>query len=123
MKILLIEPDDASSELYASALRAQGHEVICANTAQQSLDELDANIPDCIILEIDMLRNNGLEFLYEFSSHYDWRGVPIIVHSSIAPDRLRAMAVDWGDLNVEEYLYKGTTTLQELQNSVKRVKR
>jgi len=122
MKILLIEPDETSSELYASALVAQEHGVVCANSAQKALDELDANLPDCIILEIDMLQNNGFEFLYEFNSHYDWSGIPVIVHSSVAPEKLNNMAVDWDDLNVNEYLYKGSTTLQELQAAVSRAR-
>lgn len=117
-RLLLIEPDKLSGDLYKEALEAVGYNVVVADSAQLALDELDKQIPECILLEMDMVGHNGLEFLYEFCSHDDWMSVPIILHTSIVPDKFESMMVDWHDLNVVEYLYKPQTSLNILQQAV-----
>ena len=117
-KLLLIEPDQLSGGLYKDALEAVGYKVAVANSAQLALDELDKQIPDCILLEIDMIGHNGLEFLYEFCSHDDWAIVPVILHTGITPEKFEAMMVDWSELNVVEYLYKPQTSLNKMQIAV-----
>ena len=118
MRVLLIEPETLSAQLYTEALEARGCGVTSVQTAQHALDALDNELPDCIVLELDMREHNGFEFLYEFSSHEDWNTIPIIVHSSVIPDRLHRMSIRWDELNVKEYLYKASSTLQDLQVAV-----
>ena len=118
MKVLLVEPDQLSASLYAEALKTIEVDVISVISTQAALDELDKNIPDCIVLELDIEDHNGFEFLYEFSSQADWSELPIIVHSNILPDRLESMVVGWKELGVMDYLYKPQATLKDLQTSV-----
>lgn len=119
MTVLLIEPELLSAELYAGALRAADIEVRHVSSSQDALDELDARLPECIVLELDIRSHNGFEFLYEFCSQDDWSGVPIVVHTSILPERLSSMTVNWQELNVVDFLYKPQATLKDLQDSVR----
>lgn len=118
MRVLLIEQDKLAAQLYAEALGAKGFSVRVADTAQKALFALDEEIPSCIVLELELKRHNGFEFLYEFCSQDDWKHVPIIVHTNINPRRLEKFHVDWNELNVIEYLYKPKVKLSDLQNSV-----
>lgn len=117
-KILVIEPDKYAAELYVGALKTLGHKVELVNGAQKALDSLDKKLPDVIVLEIDLPNHNGLEFLYEFSSYYDWKHIPIIIHTVISPDKFSIMINSWRDYNVIDYLYKPKTSLQSLQEAV-----
>lgn len=119
MTVLLIEPEIYSAELYTEALRAINANVRHVGSSQDALDALDSNLPDCIVLELDIRSHNGFEFLYEFCSQEDWAGVPIVIHTSILPDRLTSMLVKWEEFNVSEFLYKPQSTLKDLQDSVK----
>lgn len=117
-KVLLIEPDVYSADLYSTALKACRINVDVSHSAQLALDKLDGKLYDGIILEIDIKSHNGFEFLYEFNSHIDWSKIPILIHSNINPETLIHMTVEWVDLNVVDYLYKVSTTLKDLQDAV-----
>ena len=117
-KVLLIEPDLLSGRLYSEAIGVKGVSVNHVLNAQSALDALDNSLPDCIVLEVDMLNHNGLEFLYEFNSHKDWAETPIVIHSSINPERFKNMNLEWSEFGVAEYLYKGGSSLRELQEVV-----
>lgn len=119
MRLVLVEPDRLQAKLYADALRADGWSVRHAHSAQSALNALDTELPDVIVLEIDMPAHNGLEFLYEFRTYDDWSHIPIVVHSSLAPSLWERMVVSWDELNVREYLYKPGCTLADLQRSVR----
>ena len=116
-RILLIEPDFYSANLYATALKASKIKVDIANSAQLALDKLDDRLYDGVILELDLKGHNGFEFLYEFNTHIDWSRVPVLIHTNVNPDTLLHMTVIWEDLNVVDYLYKARTTLKDLQFS------
>lgn len=118
MKVLFIEPDELAGELYSSILKAKNLKVSIAKTAQSALFQVDDFNPDCIIMELDLKLHNGLEFLYEFCSQYDWKEIPIILHTQVSPDRISNMTVSMEELGVSRYLYKPQTTLEELQNCV-----
>lgn len=118
MRVLLVEEDILAGKLYAEALSAKDLEVHIVYSAQQALNALDEKLPDCIVLELDLRMHNGFEFIYEFCSQDDWKNLPIIIHTSIPLRRLENRLVSWDELNVVDYLYKPTTTLTELQNSV-----
>lgn len=118
MKVLLIEQDKLGSRLYSDALKAKGCEVRIVATAQKALHALDAELPNCIVLELDLKLHNGFEFLYEFCSQDDWKHLPIVVHTSVPKRHFENSVVDWDELNVVDYLYKPDATLSDLQNAV-----
>jgi DNA-binding response OmpR family regulator len=121
MTVLLIEPNILAGKLYASALQKISCEVKLASDGQSALYAMDKFNIQCVILELDMSAHNGFEFLYEFCSQEDWNKIPIVIHSSINPNLFVKMLTPWSDLNVIEYLYKPTSSLMDLQNSIKSV--
>lgn len=114
MRILLIEPDVILAETYITALKSSGHAVVWVRTAQQAVAAADEKRPDLVILELQMSRHNGIEFLYEFKSYSEWQRVPVIVLSAIPPVELEQIAVLRRELAVVAVLGKTQTSLADL---------
>jgi two-component system, cell cycle response regulator DivK len=53
-KILVAEDNLPNRELIREILEAYGHEVIEAGDGRQALDELEKNLPDLVLLDIQM---------------------------------------------------------------------
>ncbi len=117
MQILLIEPDRLLAASYEKALRRAGHTVTTAVSAQQAIHFADQQRPDVVVLEMELPRHNGVEFLYEFRSYYEWLDVPVIVHSFVAATELVKSAT-LKDLGVVKLLYKPATTLAQLCTAI-----
>ncbi len=113
--ILLIEPNTVLAQVYQRMFVAEGYNVAHAITAQTAIDAADAQQPDVVILEIQLTKHNGVEFLHEFRSYPEWIDIPVIVLTTITPGRLANMAEPLRrDLGVTAILYKPKTSLEQL---------
>jgi len=119
MNILLIEPDAQLGDIYSSALQRAGHKVDWRRDAQDAIASADDTRPDVVILELQLARHNGVEFLYEFRSYSDWQDIPVILQTSALD--LPAGADLLERLGVRAVHYKPQTTLAELVTSVERL--
>ncbi|HWT55982.1 MAG TPA: response regulator [Candidatus Microsaccharimonas sp.] len=119
MNILIIEPDKLLATTYARALHAVGHRPICCTNAQQAVFAADAQTPDAVLLELQLVSHSGIEFLYEFRSYPEWQNVPIIIVSNVPPaEFVDSWEVLHGELGVTQYLYKPHTTLAKITTIV-----
>lgn len=116
--ILLIEPDTTLAKIYKTALKAAGHSVHVASGAQMAVHAADEHTPDLVILEMQLARHNGLEFLYEFRSYTDWQNIPMLLHTMVPPAEFAANTLLWQELSIAGYMYKPKTSLQQLLRSV-----
>ncbi len=113
MKILLVEPDRVLAKVLTDSLHAAGHDVVCARTAQTSLDGADDS-PDIIVLETQLGLHNGIEFLYELRSYVEWQDIPVIIHTLNTNLLNEQFAKPLTDLGVVKTLYKPQTTTKQL---------
>lgn len=115
MKILLVEPDVVLANIYQKSLESSGHHVRVSATGQQAIDLMDHDIPDVIILEIQLAGHNGIEFLYEMRSYGEWLETPVIVLSNVPQSEFRdSHEVLIKYLKISQYLYKPATSLDKL---------
>jgi len=121
MKILLIEPDKVLAKTYMTYLRLQGFEVFCAADAQFAVHVIDSKEPDVILLEMQMARHNGVEFLYELRSYADWQHIPVIAHTLLGPSSMSMSSELLRALGVVSYLYKPATSLLKLKHTITEV--
>jgi len=121
MRVLLVEPDKIQADSIVEALRRDGHKVEHAVSAQQAVHIADEQIPDVVVLELQMPRHNGVEFLYEFRSYPEWLRVPVIVYSYVPPRELIQSATLSTELGVVSMLYKPETSLAALCAAVRKV--
>lgn len=121
MQILLVEPDRILASVYVCALQQKGYDARHAVSAQMAIQLSDEVMPDVVVLELQMPRHNGVEFLYEFRSYGEWLHIPVLVHSFIPPNQLAAMASIQKELAVQRALYKPTTSLHQLCAAVQQM--
>ena len=118
-RILLLEPNVQMGRIYAAGLQAGGHQVAVATTAQDAICEADEQRPDVVILEIQLTKHSGIEFLYEFRSYADWQQVPALVVSQVPPGEFKASRdLLSRRLGVKAYHYKPQTSLRTLLQAV-----
>ncbi len=117
-KILLVEPDKILAQIYITAFERSGHHVVHTSDAQTAITYADKNLPDCVVLEIQLSNHNGIEFLYEFRSYNDWQQVPVIIHSLIHPREFADNDALWKLIKISDYIYKPQSTLKLLISSI-----
>jgi DNA-binding response OmpR family regulator len=118
-KVLLIEPDRVLQHLYSDHLKQSGHSVTSVYNAQDALTLADQEMPDVIILELQLIEHSGIEFLYEFRSYVDWQAIPVIINTIVPPTEFRdSYKLLMNELGVRTYLYKPHSTLKQLDESL-----
>jgi len=120
-RILLIEPNRILSQIYKDALRQEGYEVSAVYDAQNAITTSDKLQPDLIVLEIQLIKHNGLEFLYELRSYPEWQGIPVVVNSIVPPSEFAQNEVLYKEIGINNYLYKPQTSLTELLRTIDNV--
>jgi DNA-binding response OmpR family regulator len=118
MNVLIIEPDGILAKVYQKAMLNTGKNAYIAQTAQKAISMIDELKPSVIILELQLSGHSGIEFLHEFRSYEDWTNIRVIIHSSIPKTSLNLDSRIWKQLGIDKYLYKATTSLDRLVNSV-----
>ena len=116
--VLIIEPDVLLGRVYVKALEEAGYSATNVTNAQTAVDSADILSPDVVILELQLVAHNGLEFLYEFRSYSDWQRVPVIIHSLTPQHAMLKTPELRYHLGVVNYLYKPTATLTDLIEAV-----
>lgn len=88
-EILLVDDEAPIVSVLSTTLRAHGHRVRTAETAQDALLALTEEVPGVILLDINLPDLTGWEFLRRLSPA-DRARVPIIVFSAspLAPSRV-----------------------------------
>lgn len=113
--VLLIEPDKLLSQIYQAALKSAGYKVAHCFDAQSAIAAADKVRPDVVVVELQLARHSGFEFLYEFRSYADWQNIPVIVHTSVPKHRFSdKLPLIASNLGISEYLYKPRTSLEDL---------
>lgn len=88
IEILLLEDEAADAYLVKIALRennilARLHHVVDGREGMGFLQQKDSYIdvprPDLILLDLNMPRMNGYEFLATIKNEAQWKGIPVVV--------------------------------------------
>jgi len=103
LKVLVVDDDDAYTDVAAERFRARGDEVI---TAKDGLDALAVCIkepPDLILCDVNMPRMDGWQFLRMVRSRPTLKGIPFLFLTTLAEesDRLKGYR-----LGVDDYVTK-----------------
>lgn len=99
-KILIVDDEPQILRALRAGLAAQGYEVVSASNGEEALDKASAELPDAVILDLNLPRKSGLEVCRELR---EWSSVPIIVLSVRDAERDKVTALDLG---ADDYLTK-----------------
>lgn len=116
--ILLVEPSKKLAQVVSASLESHGLNVVWEKDAQSAIHAADKTKPDAVITELILPDHNGLEFLYEFRSYVDWKNIPIVFYSQVPAEDLGLDTAQKRSLNIRAHLYKPTTSLKTLGNTL-----
>jgi len=92
--ILLVEDNPVNRRLAVFLLRSQGYQVREASTAKEAFEMLNAEIPDLIVMDIQLPGMDGLETTRKLKEQPATADIPVIAVTSYAMkgDREKALA-------------------------------
>ncbi len=93
-KILLVEDNPVNRRLAEFLLRSQGYQVRAATTAQEAFDNIKAERPDLILMDVQLPGMDGLEATRKLKEEPTTRDIPVVAVTSYAMkgDREKALA-------------------------------
>jgi two-component system, OmpR family, phosphate regulon response regulator PhoB len=118
-RILVVEDESAIAELVAINLRHAGHEVTVAGDADQAQLEVDAVLPDLVVLDWMLPGQSGLAMARQWRSATRTRAMPIIMLTARSEEADKIVGLDAG---ADDYLAKPFST-QELMARIRAVLR
>ena len=99
-RVLVVEDDDAISQVLQRSLRMEGYDVRVAGDGMEALDEAHAFLPDLVILDLGLPKLDGLEVAKTLRETDD---VPILVLTARDAVESRVEGLDAG---ADDYLTK-----------------
>jgi two-component system, OmpR family, phosphate regulon response regulator PhoB len=118
-RILVVEDETAIGELIAINLRHAGHQVTLAGSAEQAQREVDAQLPDLVVLDWMLPGQSGVALARRWRGDARTRELPIIMLTarSEEPDKVAGL-----DAGADDYLTKPFST-NELMARIRAVLR
>lgn len=115
-KILIIEDDEHVSKVYQVKFAKEGYETVFAKNGEEAIIKVSESIPDIIILDLMIPKNDGFFVLEEIKKNPNLQNVPVIVLSNLGQDSDKTRALELG---ASEYLVKVEHSMQEVMDKVK----
>ena len=116
LKVLAVDDNSISLAAIEQELKDE-YEVIPLNSGMRALQYLKKEIPDLILMDIQMEEKNGIETLKEIRDMEECKDIPVIMLTSM---RDKEMVVESAKLKVEDYVIKPFNKL-DLHERVDRV--
>jgi two-component system KDP operon response regulator KdpE len=98
--ILIVDDDPAILRLLSTNLKARGYEIYTATDGEQSLDVVQKDFVDLIILDLMMPKVDGVEVCRRIR---EWSDVPIIILSARGDESDKVKCLELG---ADDYLTK-----------------
>jgi DNA-binding response OmpR family regulator len=77
--VLIVDDDRSVRELFREALRIEGFDVRSASDGISALWQIDQQVPDAVILDLELPQVTGVDLLRELRSRPDMGLVPVII--------------------------------------------
>jgi DNA-binding response OmpR family regulator len=99
-RILVVDDEERIVHFLTTKLKASGYEVLTAGDGVSGLEQVQAQEPDLVVLDLLMPKMNGLEMLKELRS---FSSVPVIILTAKGADADRIKGLQLG---ADDYLPK-----------------
>ena len=102
-RVLVVDDEASILRVVAANLRAHGYEALTAATGEDALTVIEAQQPDCIVLDLGLPDVGGLEVLARLRT---WTTMPVVILTAVDDEHRRATALDLG---ADDYVTKPFT--------------
>lgn len=107
--IYLVEDDDNIRKLVCYALSKEGFEVQGYSSSRKFWQELDAGMPELILLDIMLPEEDGLSILHKLKSHAETEDIPVIMLTAKGSEYDKVTGLDMG---ADDYVVKPFGTME-----------
>lgn len=123
MKILIVDDDATNRTLYKILLQQAGYEIIEAENGEEAIDLAMQEIPDLILMDIQMPVLDGISALKVIRANENTKDIPVIAVTSYAMygDRDKFLSEGFNDyipkpLNIDGFVKKITLHINVLDD-------
>jgi len=117
-KVLVVEDDDFLLEMYSTKLELEGFKVYNATNGIQGLKVAQREIPDLILLDLNLPEMDGFEVLEHLKSSPDTKNVLVVVLTNYSQkDHIDRCL----DLGADDYLIKAHFVPSEVISKIKKL--
>jgi len=78
MKVMIIDDNVVDLKLLSAVIEQEGEQISGLSSAENALDSVRADLPDLILLDLNLSGHDGLEFVRELRASPDTRHVPVV---------------------------------------------
>ena len=111
--ILVVEDDKNQRLLYEQELKLEGYGIVTASDGKEALEKLQEQLPDIIIMDINIPKMDGIETMGRILSNN--KEIPIIINTAYS--NYKDYFMSWA---ADAYIVK-SSDLSDLKNAVKDV--
>lgn len=116
--VLLVEPDVIMGQMLVDTAKQRGYSVAWSKTAESAIHSADEQKPDFVLMELQISKHNGIEFLYEFKSYTEWIDIPVFIYTSLPSVEMAAIFKVSKQLNIKAVYHKSHCTIEQLYDSI-----
>src|SRR6266478_2921833 len=95
-KILIVDDTPHNVKMLVDLLSAKGYETVTAATGQDGLDQLEAERPDLVLLDVMMPGMDGYEVCRRIRANPEHGMLPVVMVTALDPTRERIKGLDAG---------------------------
>ncbi len=117
-KVLLVEDDPFIRDLTSIKLTEQSYAVSVASDGESVLDLVKKEMPDVILLDLDLPGMTGLEVLRQLKTNADFKDIPVIIFSNNDDEQTKKEATELG---MDGFFIKVSTAFEDLLTHIKSV--
>ncbi|NCQ16217.1 response regulator [Candidatus Falkowbacteria bacterium] len=118
IKILLVEDDSFLLGMYATKFEMENFKVITAEDGEKAVRAALKELPDIILLDIILPKQNGFEVLRQLKADQSTANVPVILLTNLS----QKDEIEQGlKLGAEDYLIKAHFMPSEVVEKIKKV--
>lgn len=92
--VLIVEDNELNMKLFNDLLEANGYDVLQARNGREAMESAHANIPDLILMDIQLPEVSGLEIIKWMKEDDELQHIPIVAITAFAmkgdEERIRA---------------------------------
>lgn len=92
LQIMVVDDSVTIRNVVSRLMKRQGWSVLTAKDGLEAMEAVYTRQPDLIILDIEMPRMNGYEFLRSMRAQEAFKGIPVVMHTSRGSQKHRKKA-------------------------------
>jgi CheY-like chemotaxis protein len=78
MKVMIIEDNLVDLKLLAAVLEQDGQQTLALSSTEHALESVRSDLPDLILLDLNLNGRDGLSFVRELRASPDTREIPVV---------------------------------------------